>query len=183
VIKLIVQDIQSAVQTFSESNITVSNTKAVAAMKLALSVIADKSGYDLQVNSADYTANVWNTNVLPENNLGVSEVNIDDGENTIYLGYQVRGRDILFYDTGTYIIHYKALPTVPTAIDSTLEVHPIYFDALWEFALGYCRLSKWDGDDNFGMQLITDFRGIVNEKWDTLNKRKGPKQMMVQRHR
>lgn len=177
-----VQEIKSMAETFAGNTVTITNQKAVDCIKLAILIIADRSGYDFEIPAADYVGNVWITDVLPENNLGVSEVNIDDGNNTIYNDYQVRGIDILFRDSNRYIVHYKKLPTEPTNVNSTIEVHPIYKEALWEFMVGYARLSKWEGSDDFGMQLTMDFRSRVAEKWKILNRYTGPKQMVVQRH-
>jgi hypothetical protein len=167
-----VQDIKTLAENFTGTTVTITNDKAVSAMKIALSLIADKSGYEYEIVSAAYTGLTWHSNVLPENNLGVTEVNIDDKNNTIYSQWRRRGRDMWFVHSDNYVIHYKALPSMPIALTSELEVHPIYIDALWEFMISYSRLSKWEGKDEFGSALVTDFRNLIDVKWRSINKGK-----------
>jgi hypothetical protein len=177
-----VQTIKDLATEFTGTTVTITNSKAIAAMKLALILIADKNGYDHEIASAGYTAYTWYPNVLPENNMGVTAVNIDDNTLTIYSGWRRRNRDMQFYDSNSYIIHYKALPAEPTTMESTLEVHPIYQDALWEFMIGFARLSKWEGKDEPGSTLIADFRALIDQKYKSINRRTGPARWEVQRH-
>lgn len=177
-----VQDIKTMAENFAETTLTITEIKAIDSMKLALSIIAHRTGYNFQVDAAEYAANTWNLDVLPENHLGVTEVNINDNYNTFYSGYRTRGRDILFYKSGSYIIHYKAMAEEPNSVADEIKVHPIYKDALWDFMLGYCRLSKWDGEDEVGQALVTSFNDVVASKWAIINLRGNHGQVVAIRH-
>lgn len=178
-----VKNIQDEVITFADTTLTVDNAKAIAAMKLAVRMIGYKSGYSYQIDSAYYNANSW-YDVLPEDVIKVTEVNINDGNNTVYNNWRMNNTKILFYIAGNYIIHYKKVPTEPIAVTSVIEVHPMYKQALFDFMLGYNRVSKWDGEDALGLQLISNFKQEVESIWSQISNH-GPAgvRLVVQRGR
>jgi hypothetical protein len=98
-----------------------------------------------EVASTAYSAHTWYS--LPATCSRVTEVNIDDTNNTTYTSYRVMGNKILFPDAGTYIIHYLRKPAKLSAITNEPEMHIDYHDSLVTYLKGWFKYKEAIDDD------------------------------------
>lgn len=99
------------------------------------------------VASASYVKNTWYS--LPSGCSRVTEVNIDDDNNTIYNGYRINsnGTKILFHDDDAYVIYYLRKPAKIVAITNTPEMHIDYHDSLATYLKGWYKYKEAIDDD------------------------------------
>lgn len=136
---------------------TIDNAYALVGINEAISkmgpIVVDS------VDSASYPANTWHS--LPSNCSRVTEVNIDDDDNTVYNGWRINpdGTKILFLDDDDYIIYYLRKPAKLSAITNTPEMHVDYHDSLATYLKGWYIYKEAIDDDEKqeGMSFMAQF--------------------------
>lgn len=133
--------------------------------------------------STAYVKNVW-TN-LPTACIKVTEVNIDDDYNTIYLGYRIssNGQQIMMIDSENYIVHYTREPIPLAVITDTPEMHVAYHKCLTTYLKGWYKYKEAiDAEEKLeGLKFMdTDFYNEIARIKRSLGNK--PMQMIAQRH-
>lgn len=170
-------EIKAAVDLYLDD--TTDSTDALTAINEAISIIGDMALIFDTHSATSYEANVWYN--LPESCTYVDEININDGKNTIYTGYRIKGNQILFSNAGNYIIHYRRQPNVLTSLSNTPEIHVVYHSALVTYLKAWARLK--DDEENIdGQRLITQWEKDIQRAFNTLRRKRGNEQVLVVRH-
>lgn len=160
---------------------TIDDTKAKVGINEGMSKM-DPIVSDL-VSSASYTKNIWYS--LPAACSRVTEVNINDDENTKYDGYRINADStkILFLDDNDYLIHYLRKPSKLAVITDTPDMHIDYHDSLITYLKGWFIYTEAIDDDEKleGRTLMeNDFPG----QWKQVKRQRSigrPSQMVAQR--
>jgi hypothetical protein len=169
-------EIKSAVDLYMDDSMN--TTDALTAINEAISFIGDMALIFDKVSSF-YEANKWYD--LPSACTYIDEVNINDGYNTIYTGYRIKGNQILFGTAGNYIVHYRRQPNALTSLSNTPEVHVAYHSALVTYAKAWGRL-KDDDESIEGQRLMAQWEKDIQRVFNILRRKRGNEQVLVVRH-
>ena len=173
--------IQSQAEIFLRQTMDAS-TQALVGINEGISKMGDL--VEDYVPSTAYTANTWYA--LPADCVKVTEVNLNDGYNTIYTGWRLspKGQQILFFEDESFIIHYTREAIPLSTINDTLEMPAAYHKCLITYLKGWFRASRAIDDDEKreGENLMNAVFYREVEQVKRQFGRGGNKQMIAQRH-
>lgn len=137
-----------------------------------------------EVSAKCYAANTWYD--LPENCMKVVEVNPEGYYGVICVDYRVssNGRQIQFFNSGSYIIRYNREPLPLQAITATPEMHVAYHKCLVTYLKGWYKYKEAiDNDEKQeGLKFMDiDFYNEIERVRRSL-KSNHNSQMIPQRH-
>jgi hypothetical protein len=137
-----------------------------------------------EVAATDYISSIWYN--LPNNCIKVTEVNPSACLRTVYTGYRTssNGQQILFADSGSYVIRYNREPNPLAVITDTPEMHVAYHKCLVTYLKGWFKYKEAiDNDEKQeGLKFMeTDFYGEVAQVRKSLRSNRNV-QMIAQRH-
>lgn len=137
-----------------------------------------------EVPATDYIASIWYN--LPSDCIKVTEVNPSTCSRTIYNGYRIssNGQQILFADSGSYVIRFNREPNQLAVITDTPEMHVAYHKCLVTYLKGWYKYKEAiDNDEKQeGLKFMeTDFYGELSQVRKSLRSNRNM-QMIPQRH-
>ena len=173
--------IQSQAEIFLRESMD-SSTQALVGINEGISKMGDL--VEDIVPAASYTAYTWYP--LPSDCVKVTEVNLNDGYNTIYTGWRLspKGQQILFPDAETCIIHYTREAIPLSTINDTPEMPAAFHKCLITYLKGWFRASNAiDDDEKREGENLTN--AVFYRELEQVKRqfgRGGNKQMIAQRH-
>lgn len=158
---------------------TIEDSDALEAINEALAILGDQ-GLIYATISFEATAGTWYN--LPANcTLVVNVTKLNGNMYYPYSDYFLEGNNILFSDTGSYILHYRKIPTPLTTLSETPDVHESFQQCIVTYLKSWFKLRD-DDESSDGLRLAQQFERDIQRVFNTLVRNRKPNQAMVIRH-
>lgn len=147
--------------------------EAVSVINEALSILGDLG---LVYGKITVEAEKGKWFYLPEDATVVSVVTKAD--DAPYMHWKIRGRAIMFEDSGTYVIHARRIPPPIQNILDEPEIHPMYQQCIVTYLRGFFKVRDDDSSED-GHRLLGKFEEEALRAFNALRRQQYPKEVKV----